>query len=429
MVKEWENHSDLTEILRQTRLLENPLGQIHAELSRVAEVVSKTAIQQPTALSQASATAKMIEHFTKTATGTQLSSSVFKTVEQELYGQHALGKQGLLAQSLQRQLDTWKALAVPEETLVKQLGLNELRAATLAWDSSLAQIMQGFQKVNLTVNQLDLAERLLAPSRVFTEFTQRTFTRIEQSSSKKLTKALQTSLWLAEEQLLTTTDALLTVFVEPEADEVVSPPRALKLPEIQQNELIAIVEPHGEEDEVFLIQHCSATRVSNKARLVLQLVNQCNGAAKIANEQVIFKPTTRLMEVYTDFQWLLPSDQPTFADFVDCLYFLFYEGAGADNLRFLTPNGGALERGECEFIWCIKKLRNNWLRHDPDHGRESDIQKSWQSLAKNLSWLGLSHSPISEQDFRSLHNRLLHEAERFLKTMLKKMIATEDSKC
>jgi hypothetical protein len=90
--------------------------------------------------------------------------------------------------------------------------------------------------------------------------------------------------------------------------------------------------------------------------------------------------------------------------------------------RFLTEHGGVLEGSDCDFIWCIKHLRNKWLRHDPDHGKESDIRKSWKEVSDKFIWLGLNHTPIQEKDFRLLHRFLLKEAESFLKKLLEKLI-------
>ena len=100
---------------------------------------------------------------------------------------------------------TWQKLAQPNQNLTKQLGLTEIRVASIAWDSSLTQILGRLQETNLLATNIGLAARLLEPSKVYTDFVEKTFQRIEQSKSTKVTKALQTSLHLAEEQLLTTT--------------------------------------------------------------------------------------------------------------------------------------------------------------------------------------------------------------------------------
>jgi len=108
---------------------------------------------------------------------------------------------------------------------------------------------------------------------------------------------------------------------------------------------------------------------------------------------------------------------------VDCLYFLLYEGAGKDNLRFLKENGGVLEENECNLIWSIKHLRNKWLCHDPDHGKESDIKKSWGQLGAVLEDMGLHSLPTTPCDFRVLHRALLSRTQQFLRTIAQRLAA------
>jgi len=324
---------------------------------------------------------------------------------------------------LKKEAATWQKLAQPSQNLANQLELTEIRVASIAWDRSLTQVARRFQEINLLERRSDLAARLLEPSKIYTEFVERTFQRIEQSKSTKITKALQTSLHLAEEQLLTTTDSLSDILAVPEDDEIALPPRSLILPVVQQDELIAVVEAGDyEEDEASLIKLPPAAKVADEAKCVLSLVTKCNEVVQAAGKAEIFKPTTRLLEVYVDLPWLVPEDKRTFADFVDCLYFIFYEGAGKDKLRFLKDYGGVLDASsDCDFIWCIKHLRNKWLRHDADHGKEADIKRSWKDLSAKFNALGLEHAPVSKQHFRHLHRSLLKEAEAFLGKILEKL--------
>ena len=324
---------------------------------------------------------------------------------------------------LKKEAATWQKLAQPSQNLANKLEFTEIRLASIAWDSSLTQVARRFQEINLLERRSDLAARLLEPSKVYTEFVERTFQRIEQSKSTKITKALQTSLHLAEEQLLTTTNSLSDILTVPEDDEIALAPRSLILPVVQQDELIAVVEAGDyEEDEASLIKLPPSAKVADEARCILSLVAKCNEVVQAAGKAEIFKPTTRLLEVYADLPWLFPEDKRTFADFVDCLYFIFYEGAGKDKLRFLNDYGGVLDASsDCDFIWCIKHLRNKWLRHDADHGKEADIRRSWKDLSAKFNLLGLEHAPVTKQHFRHLHRSLLREAEAFLGKILEKL--------
>lgn len=90
-------------------------------------------------------------------------------------------------------------------------------------------------------------------------------------------------------------------------------------------------------------------------------------------------------------------------------------------MRFLKNNGGELDDADCNFIWCIKHLRNKWLRHNADHGKEADIKRSWKDLSAKFNVLGLEHAPVTKQHFRHLHHSLLREAQAFLCKIIEKL--------
>jgi len=154
---------------------------------------------------------------------------------------------------------------------------------------------------------------------------------------------------------------------------------------------------------------------------MLKLRNLCNDAANLAIGREIFKSTTKASDAQLDICYLIPNDKASFGDFIDNLYILFYEGAGNDNLRFLKEKGGVLEENECKFIWCVKHLRNNWLRHDPDHGSEKKIRASKDTLRSAFRGLGLNRYPTEPEDFFSLHSKLIKESRKFLEAILERI--------
>lgn len=332
-------------------------------------------------------------------------------------------------ESFQQQTAIWQKLIQPNlaPAGLAQVAMPQIRAASVAWHSSLTQTINILQESKLLTTKPLLAARLLENSRVFTGFVESTIQRLEQTENQKIVRALDISLRLAEVQLVATTEALssrITTSIDDEVDEVSDAP-TLDLPFLQQEELIAAVESEDIEDEAALIELSPAANIYALSRQILSLITQCNEVVKVGEKPEIFKPTNKMLEVYADLPWLLPENKRTFGDFIDCLYFIFYEGAGKDKLRFLKAYGGVLEPADCGLIWCIKHLRNKWLRHDADHGKETDIRKSWKELSAKFSWLGLQHAPISQEHFRHLHSRLLEETDAFLQKILQKLIKDE----
>jgi hypothetical protein len=128
-----------------------------------------------------------------------------------------------------------------------------------------------------------------------------------------------------------------------------------------------------------------------------------------------------MIEALVDVVALVPTNKIDFGSFIDCLYWLFYEGAGSDKLRFLAQHGGPLVDGECKVIWDIKILRNKLYRHDPDHGDQASIKGSYRSLGEALGRLGFAHQPYNASHYRSLHRALVRQVVVFLSQLIEKL--------
>jgi len=221
----------------------------------------------------------------------------------------------------------------------------------------------------------------------------------------------------------------INAFVEiPEDNEEPDNIRILDAPYKQQDEILRGEFVQDENNTTGLITVSLTAQTAQKVRRVLELVTYCNEAGKTsALDMEFFKPTTRLMAVFCDLPWIAATNRLQFCEVVDCLYYIFYEGAGKDNLRFLDKQGGPLSDSDCDFIWCIKHLRNKWSRHDADHGNEKDIKKSWGQLAAKFSWLGLAEYPTDPRHFQLLHNQLLILAEEFLLLILSRLTLVQQT--
>ena len=124
-----------------------------------------------------------------------------------------------------------------------------------------------------------------------------------------------------------------------------------------------------------------------------------------------------MLSAYADLPGLVPSNQASFADFIDRLYWVFYEGAGKDSLRYLSAYGGPFDAPGCEVIWTIKTLRNKWYRHDPDHGSSSDVRRPYRELKDTLRRCGFERLPDSAKDYRRIHLALVNELIQFLQKL------------
>ncbi len=405
---------DVSVVARSMVSAQDLLGPNIRSLSNISEEIRRTsALLQPRLDVTALAATIRVPNY-----GLMFAeSSLFKSIQAQSAATQTL-MQSLEASSLR-----WREAIQSIETTSLRVKLpafafEKMNRSAFAWDSGISEAIRRFAEINLTSFRADLCGRLLEPSRVFSRFAEETLSRIRELPDTRTLRALNASLALVDAQHLANVDALCSFAAGVDDHEVISIPRSLQSPFIQQAELLELPEIEDEEDVEELVSRLPAAHASEQSRSVLTLTTRCNKASSLKGKGDVFKPTTKVMEVFTDLPWLTPQDEKSFGEFVDCLYFVLYEGAGKDKLRFLLSEGGPLERDDCQIVWCVKILRNKWLRHDPDHGKESDIRKSWNDLDTHLRWLGAQGYPHTSEDFRKLHVRLLREVETFLRKLL-----------
>jgi hypothetical protein len=329
-----------------------------------------------------------------------------------------------VCESLREQSTIWKRLVQPLPGMSEVVNL-QAREAALTWLTGFSKIGYQFFETDADAKKLTWALRLMEPLQVYTDFSEKTLERIERETNLVITEALQDSLQLAEGQLVLASKNVPAIVDEPVEEEPAFPATSLNLLDVQQDELVASAQftnRRGESSSPLPLPFPPAARLSEDSRNVLKLVTDCNNAMEFSTQTQIFKPTNKLLTVYLRLPWLIADDEWRLADFVDCLYWIFYEGSGSSKLRFLTVNGGVLDKSECRFIWCVKHLRNKWLRHDVEHGKDKDIADSWKKLSDELKWLKLDHFPSTSQDYRYLQRRLLLEAETFLLKIIGRLI-------
>jgi hypothetical protein len=301
-----------------------------------------------------------------------------------------------------------------------------LGSALLSWSYGVEQALQRFRQAGMLEQGHPLVLRVLDSTEAFTAFAETTTRRLSRAGTRERAVILGGSLRLAQDELLTGLAALSPMVSVPEDAPPALVPRALRLPAVQQAELLAAddrvaVAAAAEAGPASLVEWSPAAAAAQRAYAVLRLITACNEAAQISGREAVFKPTTRLLEAFIDLPQSVATSKPRLAEVVDALFFVFYEGAGKDHLRFLRAEGGVLELADCTFIWCVKALRNKWLRHDPDHGQASAVRATWRSVGEQLRWLGVEYYPQTAAHYRLLQARLLEEAETFLACLLERL--------
>ncbi len=317
---------------------------------------------------------------------------------------------------INREWTKWTELTLSIEKMqaLNSPRMAEIYLAEASWQSSIASIAESFGQFRLLDSHPLLSSRLLEPYNRFSEFARETFERFKKDMNPNERGALDSSLILAEKQVVSAADLLRESVVQPvDLDASVAPP-IIDIFDIQQKELLNAGKIQVDQDYLVLLKLSPTAALSQKARKVTEGVILCNRNTKLLGDEEIFTPTTSLLEAQNNLSWITVKDDFSLGNLVDCLHTMLYEAAGRDNLRYRK----FVDDDACSIVWVIKHLRNKWLRHDPDHGNESDKRKSWGGLSDSLGKLGISSLPRTREDFQKMHRRLLDEVGAFLQKLV-----------
>lgn len=304
------------------------------------------------------------------------------------------------------------------------LNISALVDGSAIWKSCIDSTLENFHDIGFFGVRNDLIDRLLAPSRAFAAFITDSNQLLDHVLEPSRIAASNLSFKLIEGQYQVITDALGS-FPAPADFNQPCDERMLTAPMAQFEAALNADFDESDTDPSPKIILLPATICAETARETVGLVCRTNEVCASAGRGEIFKPTTRFIEACADISWLVSADKKSFGDLIDCLYFIFYEGAGKDNLRFQDKNGGPLKAEEMDFIWCLKHLRNKYAHHDPDHGKPTEIAKSWAELQQKWIKLGLNNAPFRSADFLAAHQAMLEMAKDFVMLILTRLTGEE----
>lgn len=151
--------------------------------------------------------------------------------------------------------------------------------------------------------------------------------------------------------------------------------------------------------------------VRARHRTLVELRFKVNEACKKLGMSEIFKPTSETEVIASAPK--IATDEDSFGAFIDDMYMFIYESAGGSSLRipteFLRPES---------VVFDIKHLRTD-LRHDTEHGKESDIlQKEKRIGEAYMRHLGKT-LPQDERDWLRLQVGIYEALERLMGDLLR----------
>ncbi len=308
-------------------------------------------------------------------------------------------------------------------------GFEQITKATAF--SSLETISKSFaERANIFGNE-DFLKQMSKSLIVYDRFANETLNRLRFDMDKHISSALRGSLILANEQVLRSTSVVQSYIENSDISNDTDSnlffsrefPRINRY-RVQKQELLRRDDIEEDEDYENLVIKTPSAISFDLIVNCLRIVAVCNETAQTTNGSLIFNITNSVFSNSLKLLQVVPTNRENFAEIVDYLYFLLIEGAGKDVLRFITYEDKnqysyfSRTEPEVEVIWKIKHLRNKWLRHDIEHGKDKDIAKDYRIRRETLVWFGMQRVPQSREEFIFLYNNLMFKVEEFLKILL-----------
>jgi len=190
------------------------------------------------------------------------------------------------------------------------------------------------------------------------------------------------------------------------------------LPYLTIREVQATIEKdRGQLDNPNLYDNVRIARVAKAMSNLVHSVVRCNRL--YPHSEKLFKYTDQFIEACLCLTQFFGVDKGAFCQIVRWLYFIFYEGAGADNLRFLTS--GLVTPDEAEVVFDVKHFRNWHCDHDIEHGTPSDIsdkKRKFSALCKRYIGRPLPQTP---DDFGGILLKIVQRLQAFLDLLCERL--------
>jgi hypothetical protein len=299
-----------------------------------------------------------------------------------------------------------------------------LAANSAAWFNAASVNVNALRDLSTRVQLSAMPTAIMQPLRAYNDFSTKALRRLAELDPETIAaKSLARSIDWAQVEITEATarvPALVDLVCEEDTHDESLGHGRLNLLVVERRELAAMAGGAGVLDIADIRAGLRAARVSGKSLRIQDLLFDCNEAAMVSLKAGVFEYTTRMLNALCRLPFVVPLTMELFGEVVDALYFALYEGAGSDHLRYMQPSG-PLTKDECEFVFCVKHLRNKWLRHDPEHGSQRSIERSFADLKNALAFFGLDHVPTKPREFRILHEAMIDKAEAFLGILLRKL--------
>lgn len=413
--------SGLDRIARNASIAADPLG--------LARGLSRAIVDMQHRIDLGAGVSKLSQTFDSSVTSKLHPSSIslssgLATMEDLLGTSASKTRDGITSTLLRHDQDRWARLHALDD--ISPL----FASARLTADTGFASILTKLQRRSALDTRLYEAV-VGTSSRAITSYFEQTALLVR-DAQPRVRSAIDVALQLGSAHVEATSEVtarLIDQQIRTDGDELTDDHASadLDLLQRQRDELIAeaTAAPLASVEEI-----AAAAPLVKVAPLIsglLTLVVDCNEAARLYGHGDIFAQRNRTLRAAAQLPLLLPCDLESLATAVSHLYFLIYEGAGSDNLRFETGKSacGVFLRDDEIFqaVMDLKFLRSKWLAHDPERGGKG-ADKTYSDLKDTFANLGVSRFPRSPDEYQRLYIQLVRKLHAFLSELRSRLDST-----
>jgi hypothetical protein len=161
---------------------------------------------------------------------------------------------------------------------------------------------------------------------------------------------------------------------------------------------------------------CSSipTQINQLGCLIISQIYSINEMSYLKNNSYVFTTTNKSLMACSIIPTSIATNESCFAEVIDYLFFLIYEGSGTAN-RLVS----LVDKDMLGPLWWVKYLRLEF-RHDIQHGSEKEIVRKFKNIADTYMSLIGTERPRSQKEWMAAQLALYRQLFVMLETIHEK---------
>lgn len=157
------------------------------------------------------------------------------------------------------------------------------------------------------------------------------------------------------------------------------------------------------------LEKTSSYQMSERGKNLVERVVNINETCLRKNLKPIFKCTDTTMMAAATLSGTVCTSKSSFGDFVDGLYFLFYENL--NHIKDIVTDQTVRDEDVYQCIFRVKHIRCDY-RHDNEHGDKNKIKKKNSDIGNSYSFYTGKVAPTLKEDYLTAQEGLYDDFDK-----------------